>query len=295
MSTANIGRRTAAGVIVLALGTGLAAALDGPARAGGIAPVRVEETSDSSGSTTKIVTVTCPEGSVFGAGARVVGGSGGVVLNSMVPDAALTSVRVTAAARTGHTGAWALTAYATCDSAPWRPPVRVSATVQSGSAAEVDCPGTTKLVGTGFRAEGSVDHTYVDEVAFGAGLNGVRVHTGGEPGELTAFAVCKEPTPMSGAAHGVRVQAVSSAGDAWPRTAVTDGSGPDQHVYAVGARVVSPAAAFLSSLVPGPTLHMARAEAVQASPLPGAAGTVRAAGGDDGELTVSGLLMGAFH
>ncbi|MDI6102198.1 hypothetical protein QLQ12_26630 [Actinoplanes sp. NEAU-A12] len=291
MSTAKIGRRTAAGAIVLALGTGLAATPHGPAHAGGFAPARIAETTDNDDSTTKTVTATCTRGSVFAAGARIVDGSGGVALTSMAPDPGLNSVTVTAAARSGHTGDWALTAYATCAFSA-RAPLWVSATVPSGSTAEVDCPGITKVVGTGFRVEGPVDHTYVDEVAFGAGLNGVRVHAGGEPDELTAFAICKEPTPLTGP-PGVRVQA-ASAGDTWPRTAVTGGSGPDQHVYAVGARVVSSGAAFLSVLAPGPDSHLAHAEAVQAGPLPGAPATART-GEDDASLTVSGLLMGAFH
>lgn len=293
MRTANIGRRTAAGTITLAMATGLVAVLDGPAHAGGFAPVRVAETTDSDDSTPKIVTATCTQGSVFAAGARVVDGAGGVVLTSMVPDPNLNSVTVTAVARTGHTGDWALTALATCDTSS-SPPVREAAVVQSGSTAEVSCVGGARLVGTGFRVEGPVDHTYVDEVAFGPELATARVHTGGaaEPEQLTAFGICKQPTGPS----GVRVQAATGHDSAWPKSAVTDGHGPDHHVYAVGAAVTGPGEFFLSALVPGPNLHLAGAEAAQASPLPGA-GTLRADGGEDGDgsLTVTGLLMGAFH
>ncbi|MBF9127904.1 hypothetical protein I0C86_02655 [Plantactinospora sp. S1510] len=317
MRTANIGRRTAAGVVAVALGTaGLVVVPDGAAQAGGVAPVRVEEVDDSD-STTKIVVAECTEtmGSVFAAGARVVNGNGGVVLTAMVPNPELTSVTVTATARTGYEGDWSLMAFAICDRSG-TPPVRRAATVESASTAEVDCPDDTRLVGTGFRFEGSVDQTYVDEVAFGSGLGGVRVHTGGvAPESLTAFGVCKEPTQMTGQ-PGARVEASSAHDGTWPKTAATDDPNPDQHVYGIGASVVGSGGFFLSALVPSLNLRLAGAEAVEASQLPGAAVATTGAGragvadadadGDadadadddadgDGSVTVSGLLMAAFH
>lgn len=306
MDATNIGRRAAAGAAALALGAGLTVAPDGPARAGGFAPVRVEQVSDSDDSTTKTVTATCQGArSVFAAGARVVDGDGGVVLTAMVPNPELTSVTVTAKARTGHAGDWSLTAYATCDTST-SPPTRTAVTINWASTAQVSCPDDTRVVGTGFQFEGSVDHTYVDEVAFGPRLRDVRVHAGGDtaPASLTAFAVCKEPTGPT-RPPGVRVDASSAYDGNWPKAAVTDDPGPDRHVYAVGARVVGSGEFFLSALVPNSNLRLAGAEAVQASQLPGTTGTGdagRAGGTDadangdgDGSLTVSGLLMAAFH
>ena len=323
MRTANIGRRTAAGAVAVALGTaGLVVVPHGVAHAGGLAPVRVEEVDDSD-SETKIVVAECTEtmGSVFAAGARVVNGNGGVVLTAMVPNPELTSVTVTATARTGHQGNWSLMAFAICDRSG-TPPVRRAATVESASTAEVSCPDDTRLVGTGFRFEGSVDQTYVDEVAFGAGLGGVRVHTGGAaPESLTAFGVCKEPTQLTGL-PGVRVEASSVHDGTWPKLAVTDDPDPTQHMYGIGASVVGSGGFFLSALVPSLNLRLAGAEAAQASPLPGAAvaadagrAGVAGAGADEesadeesadedgadededgeGSVTVSGLLMAAFH
>lgn len=312
MRTANIGRRTAAGAVAVALGTaGLVVVPDGAARAGGLAPVRVEEVSDSDDSVTKIVVAECAGArSVFAAGARVVDGDGGVVLTAMVPNAALTAVAVTATARTGFEGDWSLMAFAVCDTST-SAPVRAATTVESASTAEVSCPDDTRLVGTGFRFEGSVDQTYVDEVVFGPGLREVRVHTGGdaEPESLTAFGVCKEPTQPTGP-PGVQVEASSAYDGTWPKTAVTDDPDPDQHVYGVGARVEGSGEFFLSALLPSPNLRLAGAEAVQASQLPGTPAPVGAgragvadAGADDdgadddgdGSVTVTGLLMAAFH
>ncbi|MFC6016237.1 hypothetical protein ACFP2T_08510 [Plantactinospora solaniradicis] len=304
MRTANIGRRTAAGAVAVALGTaGLVVVPDGAARAGGLAPVRVEEVSESDDSATKIVVAECTGArSVFAAGARVVDGDGGVVLTAMVPNSALTHVTVSATARTGFEGDWSLMAFAVCDTST-SPPVRAATTVESASTAEVSCPDQTHLVGTGFRFEGSVDQTYVDEVAFGPGLGGVRAHTGGaEPESLTAFGVCKEPTQPTGP-PGVRVEASSAYDGTWPKVAVTEDPDPDQHVYGIGASVVGSGEFFLSALVPSLNLRLAGAEAVQASQLPAAAvGAGRAgvadAGADedgDGSVTVSGLLMAAFH
>lgn len=306
MRTANIGRRTAAGAIAVALGTaGLVVVPDAPAHAGGVSPVRVEEISDSDDSGTKIVTATCPGArSVFAAGARVVAGDGGVVLTAMVPNQELTSVTVTATARTGHAGDWSLLAFAICDTST-SPPVRAAATVDSASTAEVSCPDDTRLVGTGFRFVGSVDQTYIDEVAFGPGLRKVRVRTGGDavPASLTAFGVCKEPTQPTGP-PGVRVEASSAHDGTWPKTAVTDDPDPNVHVYAIGASVDGSGEFFLSALVPSLNLRLAGAEAVQASQLPGAAamgagraGVADAGADEDGEgsVTVSGLIMAAFH
>ena len=305
MRTTNVGRRTAAGAVAVALGTGIVVAPIGPAHAGALPPVLVAEVSDSDDSAAKIVTATCLGGKVFAPGARVVDGDGGVVLTAMVPNPELTSVTVTATARTGHVGDWSLMAFATCDtSSRW--PVRTAVTVHSASTAEVSCPGDTRLVGTGFRFEGSVDHTYVDKVDFGPGLREMQVHASGAvaPESLTAFGVCKEPTQPSGP-PGVRVEASSLYDGTWPKMVVTDDPDPNFHVYAVGASVMGSGGFFLSALVPSLNLRLAGAEAVQASQLPGEAAAVGAgrigdaeagtAGDGEGSLTVSGLLMSAFH
>ncbi|MET7866418.1 hypothetical protein [Micromonospora taraxaci] len=298
MRTVDIARRTAAGTVAVALGVAAgAAAPDRPAFAGGFAPVRVAEASDSDGSVTKIATAACPgASSVFAAGARIVNGNGGVVLTAMEPDAELTSVTVTATARTGHVGAWSVVAYATCDLST-SPPVRATATVASASTVEVSCPGSTRLFGTGFRTEGPVDQTYVDEVAFGPGLRTVRVHAGGtaEPASLTAVGVCKEPTQPTGP-PGVRVEAASGHDGTWPKTVVTPDAGPNAHVYGVGARVTGEGNFFLSALVPSANLRQAGAEAVRASQLPGAAAARDDAEGDgEGSLTVTALESSVFH
>jgi hypothetical protein len=68
---------------------------------------------------------------------------------------------------------------------------------------------------------------------------------------------------------GVLIEAVSAVDSTWPKIAVTDHSGPDRHVYAVGGAVTGDGEFFLSALVPGPNLRLARAEAVRASVLPG--------------------------
>ncbi|MEU1589550.1 hypothetical protein [Micromonospora sp. NPDC005710] len=297
MGTRDIGRRTVAGAVAVVLGWAAgAAAPDRPAHAGGQAPVRIVEASESDGSVTKVVTATCPGArSVFAAGARIVNGNGGVVLTAMEPDADLTAVTVTATARTGHASAWSVVAYATCDSST-SPPVRATATVVSASTVEVTCPGSTRLFGTGFRSEGPVDQTYVDEVSFGPGLRTVRVHAGGaDPASLTAVGICKEPTQPTGP-PGVRVEAASGYDGTWPKIVVTAGAGPDAYVYGVGARVTGAGPFFLSALVPSGNLRQAGAEAVRASQLPGAAAARSDAGGDgEGSLTVNGLESAAFH
>ncbi|MFI5837232.1 hypothetical protein ACIA5A_26515 [Micromonospora sp. NPDC051300] len=219
------------------------------------------------------------------------------MLTAMEPNPQLSAVTVSATARSGHPTDWSLTAYATCDSSTVAP-LRVVATVRSTSTAEADCPNGTLLVGTGFRLEGSVDRTYVDEVSFDAGLRKLRVHARGDvdPTSLTALGVCASQTGPA----GVRVGVDAGADGTWPRTAVTGPPGPDVHVYGVGAIVTGQGEVFLSALASGPDLRLAVAEAVRASRLPGAPATdrvgVTAASGDDGAtLTVAGVLLAAFH
>ncbi|WP_157552581.1 hypothetical protein [Micromonospora sp. NRRL B-16802] len=297
MRTMDMARRTAAGAVVVVLGTAAgAAAPDRQAHAGGFAPVRVVEASESDGSGTKVVTATCPGArSVFAAGARIVDGNGGVVLTAMEPDAELNTVTVAATARTGYASAWSVVAYATCDLST-SPPVRATSTVESASTVEVSCPGSTRLFGTGFRFEGPVDQTYVDEVGFGPGLRTVRVHAGGaEPESLTAVGICKEPTQPTGP-PGERVEAVTEYDGTWPKTVVTAEAGPDVHVYGVGARVTGAGPFFLSALVPSPNLRQAGAEAVRASQLPWApAARTDAEGDGEGSLAVAALESAVFH
>jgi hypothetical protein len=305
MGVTHLGRWGA--VLLTVAATALAGAAVGPvapAHAGG-SPVRVAQPSAHDQSPSKTVTASCPGGTTaLAAGARVLGGDGGVVLTGMVPDPALSSVTATAAARTGHLTAWTLVAYAICDQTA-SPVGRVATTVAGSATATTSCPGQSRLTGTGFRLQGSVDYSYPDEVWFGPGLQQVRVHAAGPgtPGSVTAFAICLAPS----APAGTRVSATSDHDSAWPKlVTVGDPAGGPESVYGVGAAVEGGAnQVFLTALVPSPDQHLALAEASRARPLPGGqlAGAARfAAAGQDGEesgaegsVTVFGILIGTFH
>lgn len=299
MRQGSVGRRLSAAVAVMVLGTaGVVVGPVGTARAGG-SPVRVEESSGPGIATEKSATVSCPgEATVVAPGARVVGGGGAVVLTSMAPDPELTSVTVTARARSGFQGSWSVLAMAVCDlGVP--APVVAPQTVSFSSSVTATCPDGARLTGTGFRVHGDVDHVFVNGVAFGPQLRQLSVQTGGTgtPLSLTAVAICK-----GGMISWDRVEGVRAFDGTWPVTAVASDTSNDR-MYGVGAVVQSEHPVFLSALVPDPDNDRAIAEAVRASTLPGqlqarvdrgGSGPVATENGDDGSLTVFGGI-GTFH
>lgn len=82
--------------------------------------VRQEATTSPLTSQSKSVTVPCPAGTrVTGAGGRIDGAAGQVVLDDVRPSADLTSVTVNALEdETGTTAGWTVTAIAMCTTAP---------------------------------------------------------------------------------------------------------------------------------------------------------------------------------
>ncbi|ROO52480.1 hypothetical protein EDC02_7407 [Micromonospora sp. Llam0] len=284
-------------------GTGSPAAAARP----GELPVLAVLTSDHDRSRVKTVTAHCPDPgqSVYGAGARIIGGAGGVVLTAMAPDQTLSSVTVAAAARTGHDSAWSVSAYAVCDVSS-EPPERTAATAVDSATATATCPDRTQVTGTGFRVDADVDLSYVDEVAPDRDLRRVRVHAGGStPTRVVAYAICKRPTAVDGSL-GTRLTATTATDGAWPKTAIVDASGTDQRVYGVGASVRGQGVLFLTALVPDPLRNLAGARADRGTG-PAGAGPLRhdldgrhsdGVLGDDaeGELTGYGILLHpTFH
>jgi hypothetical protein len=269
-----------------------------PALAGG-APIRVVESTDTNAVTPKQVTATCPDGSLFATGARIVGGDGGVVLTAIIPDAVSDSVTVTARARDWVDGAWSLMAFAVCDRSI-QPPGVTSQTAIGQASVTASCPGDTRLTGAGFRLDGWPGIAGVRELAISSNLRDVRVGTAGTaaPEAVTAYGICKEPT----GSLGVVVTSTGTVDGQWPRSATAGDTTLDMVVYGVGATVTGPADAFLTALVPNLDHNLAVAEAVRGGP-PGAAGqrvTDDEADGEDGEdddgsLSVSGLFSATFH
>jgi hypothetical protein len=86
----------------------------------GVAPPGLElvVANSPSDSSDKSVTATCPAGkNLLGAGARISGGVGEVVIDDVAPNHALTGVLVTGLEdETGYSGTWAAHAYAICAS-----------------------------------------------------------------------------------------------------------------------------------------------------------------------------------
>jgi hypothetical protein len=281
-------------VVVVVVGAAVGVAVPASAQAGGDPPERFARTAGPDGDATKVVSVRCPDPdtSVFGAGARVVGGGNDVVLTAMEPDSTLTRVTATATARPGHHGDWALTVYVVCDRSVGVSGL-LSETAYGVGTVTASCPAQAHVTATGFRLHGPVGSTSIREVAMGPGLHDVRVATNGVPESLTAYAICKQPTQPHGISGQVMTNRAAVGG--WPAGAAVGDSTPDMTVYGVGASVVGPGEPFLTALVPNLDLNVAVAEATGGATASGARAMTDSDDESDSELGVTGAFIGTFH
>lgn len=283
------------GVVGVVVGATVAVAVPASAQFNGDPPARFERTVGPDSSNPKVVPVRCPDPdkSVFGVGARVVGGGGQVVLTAMEPDRGLRQVTATATARAGYVGSWALTVYVVCDRSNY-PSGLTHETVHGEGAVTASCPVGTHVTGTGFRLDGPVQSASLREVAIGPGLHDVRVSTNGVSPGLTAYAICKWHTRVAAGYPGA-VETGRSTVDSWPASASVGQSDPDLTVYGVGAVVSGPGEPFLTALVPNLDLNVAVAEATGPVRPTGAARSMSYSDEDsDGELDVTGAFIGTF-
>jgi hypothetical protein len=205
-------------------------ALAGAAPAAAVPGIqRVEAASATNGTSVKTVVVTCPAGTrVYNASGRINGGVGAVALDDITPNAALTSVTVTAYEITDDDN-WSVIAYAMCGSAVLNlQRIEIDSATSSSTSKTVNptCPGPTRLYGLGAEITGGLGHVVVDDLTPDAGLTGVRVtayEVGAYPNNwtLTGYAICGNPvatmvrTAVSNPAPPAPPNAVS------PKVAVT--------------------------------------------------------------------------
>lgn len=119
----------------------------------------------SNSTTPKTATATCPAGKkVVGTGARLLGDAGQVVLDDVMPNAALTAVTASAYEdSTGYGGNWQLYAYATCANPLPGLTLASADTLPANStddAVGAICPGATKAHGLGGSVNGGVGRVY---------------------------------------------------------------------------------------------------------------------------------------
>lgn len=189
------------GVGALVVAAGLAAA---PTTASAAVPglVRVAATSAST-STNKPATATCPAGKrVVGVGAELNGAGGQVIIDEVVPNAALTSATAWAYEDgSGYAGSWSLTTYVNCANIlPGL--IRVVATSPTNSVAKsalVSCPLGRYVLGGAFQVNGGLGRVVTTNVNPNLGLQSVTA-TAYESGyatagnwSLSAIAICASP------------------------------------------------------------------------------------------------------
>jgi hypothetical protein len=124
--------------------------------------------SSPTNSSDKSVTATCPTGTrLVGAGGEIAGTLGQVLLEEVVPDPGLTSVRVTGVEdETGTDDTWALFARAVCANAPPGLELVTVAGEPDSDLAGVTagCPAGKNLLGTGAEIEGGDGQVVLDDV-----------------------------------------------------------------------------------------------------------------------------------
>jgi hypothetical protein len=195
-------RRLAVALAALAVGLCGAAASTASASVPDLqAPSDASSVWDSS--TAKSVTAFCPARThVIGTGAKISGGSGQVLLESVVPNAQLTSVTVSAHEDAdGAPGIWSVTATAICANVPGLE--RVSKVSTSGSddtkTASALCPSGKKSLGAGGEITGGNGHVYlmwIEPSTVDGGAE-AQVARGGASNSwsLTAYGICADPPP----------------------------------------------------------------------------------------------------
>ena len=200
---------------------------------------RVYATSPSN-SVAKGVTATCPAGKrVIGTGAEIVNSNRQVLLEKVLPNAALTSVTAHAVEdETGNSGNWSVTAFAVCSSSTAgleRVPLTTGLDSSAPKVIESPCSLGNGLVGMGGEissANGQVvmDALFPNLAVDGAGLAAFEDDTGNSAAwSITAYAIC--------AATAERVAVTSPRGS--PFTASVTVSCPNAKLAAGGGMEIT--------------------------------------------------------
>ncbi|BCJ74895.1 hypothetical protein CS0771_44390 [Catellatospora sp. IY07-71] len=194
-----------------------------------------EETSSTTDTLAKEVTVTCPRGTwVVAVGGWTTGGGGRALLTRMEPSDDLTSAVVAARPGVPPAGGFSLTAQAMClrDETP---PERVEDTV-SGDSIVATCPDEHQAVGYGFAMHRSSGDWRLDELRPGNALVRVRAQASGTRpalAQLTVVGICL-PSPELTAFACTREQGPSTP-VLYPRTVVLPE--PDYGYLGIGGSV----------------------------------------------------------
>lgn len=197
------------------------------------APVRVSVTSASDSAAQKTQPVTCPAANprVYGAGGDISGGFGDVVLVRAEPNAALTSVTVTAIENGAYAGNWSLQAWAICGPATaglQRFPASTVSNQNTPKSTTATCPSPLRLYGTGFAIAGGVagggdGFVFLSALTPNSGLTSVTVRADEDIDQpytqnwqVSVYAICANaaPTMQRVAAPGVNDSASPKSTDA---------------------------------------------------------------------------------
>ncbi|MEJ3746669.1 hypothetical protein WEI85_25685 [Actinomycetes bacterium KLBMP 9797] len=220
---------------------------------------RVSATS-ASNSVNKSVTVSCPAGLVvYGPGGQLTGGVGNVVLDAVIPST--TTVTARGVENGAYATNWTVTAFAVCGSPTTNHQVVRFASATNGTTpknAQVDCPGTTRVFGTGFAITGAAGQIFPDRVSPDSNLNLVVARaardvdsTSTATWNIAAYAVCANP------ASGMELITESVLPSSTSPKTVTPTCSAGKQLHGVGVLHTAVGNAVTDDFVPGSTLTSA--------------------------------------
>lgn len=197
-------RRALITAAVLGL-TSAGAVLATPSAARAVPGATVVSTPSDLDSDTKSSVAACPPGTlVHGAAGRIVNGGGAVQITDMVPNAALTSVRVQGVENDAYAPGWRVIAIAICGPDNGHNLTRVEfASAANGSTVAPrsvfpSCPAGQQVFGTGFKLGSAGGNVLIAEVEPTAALTGIEVEARADNGftgafDLFGYVVCGTP------------------------------------------------------------------------------------------------------
>jgi hypothetical protein len=212
----------------------------------------------ASNSANKSVTATCPTGlRVYGAGGQITGGVGNVVLDAVIPNAALTAVTARGTENGSYATNWTVTAYAICGSATANLQ-RVSFTGPANSSPkseQVNCPVGTNVFGLGFSINGGNGLIFPDRWVPSASLTNVVVRATRDADStsvfnwsITTYAICANP------ASGMERISEGSLSNSTSPKSVSPGCSAGKRLHGLGGETTAAGNAILDDLTPNSAL-----------------------------------------
>jgi hypothetical protein len=262
----------------LAFGVVAAATLVVPAVAAYAVPgqYRVSAVSPNNIVSPKNVTATCNAGDrLIGAGGRINGGGGEVVLARIIPNVGLTAVTVHGIEHTMQFVGWEVEAFAICDPNPPANLTRVAFSTAlnnvNGKTAVANCPAGRALYGGGYELADGFGQVFPDDVRPSLAANSMTITAFDDPGfagnwGVTSYAICGNPPPNG---NSLQIH-VSASNTVSPKTESTPACPFGQALTGLGGEITGALGEVtITDLTPDPSMTAAIATGNENGPFGG--------------------------